>query len=63
MLEVGQKVKVIDQRPPAVGIVEEVSTWRVVLGEPNNDDTCYYIYCDEWRGTGRWLGACFVEAV
>ena len=62
MFEVGQKVKVTDQRPPAIGIVEKISTWRELHGEIHPKNTCYYIRCPCWQGTARWISALFVEA-
>lgn len=61
MFKVGQEVMVTDQRPPAKGIVEEVSTWREVLRLGDDDDPCYYIRCGEWQGTARWIGGIFVK--
>lgn len=63
MFEVGQKVKVIDQNPPAIGQVKKVSTWLAVLGKPAGDVTCYYVTSDEWQGRGSWLDAAHVEAI
>ncbi len=61
MFEVDQEVMVTDQSPPAKGVVEEVSTWRKVLGRPSADDPCYYIRCKEWQGSARWISEIFVK--
>ena len=60
MFEVGQEVLVVDQKPSAEGLIEKVSTWRKVLGL-GNDDPCYYVRCEEWRGTARWISGIFVK--
>lgn len=62
-LGVGQRVRVVDQRPPAEGVVEEVSTWGKILGVAGEDTPCYYVRCEEWQGTARWISGLFVEAV
>lgn len=59
---VGKNVKVTDQRPAASGTIEQVSTWREVLGSPNDSAPCYFIRCESWQNTARWIGECFVEA-
>jgi hypothetical protein len=57
-MKVGDKVLVIDQRPYAVGVIEKVSDWSKVIGEPASGK-CYFVRVQEWdMGTngGRWLG-------
>lgn len=63
MFEIGQKVKVTDQRPPAIGIIEEVSsTWIAILGFGAQDDTpCYRIRCDDWGDNTYWIGEAYIE--
>ena len=63
MFKVGQEVKVTDQRPPAIGVVEKISTWHEVSGGLGSNGVCYRICCPDWQGTARWIGACFVKAI
>jgi len=52
---VGDKVLVADQRPPAHGVVVKVSTWTVVIGKPASAATCYEIESTSWQPHARWI--------
>lgn len=60
MFEVGQKVKVTDQLPHAIGIVEEVSTWKKRNGISGG--RCYRIRSDDWARP-NWIDEGFVGKV
>lgn len=51
---VGDRVLVTDQRPPARGVVVEVSTWKQVNGGPS-EERCYRVRCDKWIPSERWI--------
>jgi len=61
MFKVGDKVFVIDQRPPAEGEVIEVSTWRDVIGPPAEETPCYKVKSPKWATWG-WIGQMHLEA-
>ena len=54
---VGDKVRVIDQRPHVDGVIVEVSTWKKVNG--GSSGTCYKVRCDRWPSE-CWISACHV---
>ena len=61
MFKEGDMVLVIDQDPPAEGVVEKVSTWdKVVVYKiaPLPKTPCYFVRVQSWdngRNGGRWL--------
>ena len=61
VFEIGQRVRVIDQKTPVTGVVEKVSDWEAVVGY-GQTGRCYYVRCEEWR-TPQWIDEGFVEAV
>lgn len=63
MFEIGDTVRVTDQRPPAEGTVVAVSTWREVFDDKyGTDDVCYRIQSPDWGNSERWIGDVFVKA-
>ena len=58
--KVGDKVRVIDQQPPAQGEVVQVSPKWAVVGPPAGDEPIYRVCSPEWdQGGGgnhmRWI--------
>jgi len=61
MLDIGSKVLVTDQIPALQGIVEEVSTWRKLLGPALSTGICYKVRFESWKPYVRWISAIYVK--
>ena len=54
--EIGDKVHVVDQQPPAQGEIVQVSPKWAVMGPPAGDEPISRVYSLEWGGNHmRWI--------